>query len=233
MNWSFSRWRNGRQSPVSDPEPRPYAFEVIPPVLRTDFLRMVTLPPGIDKEEWIATHALALFHNIDHHYSVISELCTADSCPTMNGPNGAVFLWVDERGKKIKCSAPQYIDYVMAHCQQLVTAQDVFPTKYEQTFSSEYRPTIMKMMRLLWHVVSHIYHSHYQTYRDLELAQYLNMMTLHMVLFVEQFNLVEEKELTVLNDLIGALKEFKDTNPDEIEQSEIKPDKMESENELQ
>ena len=50
MNWSFSRWRNGRQSPVSDPEPRPYAFEVIPPVLRTDFLRMVTLPPGIDKE---------------------------------------------------------------------------------------------------------------------------------------------------------------------------------------
>ena len=35
------------------------------------------------------------------------------------------------------------------------------------------------------------------------------MMTLHMVLFVEQFNLVEEKELTVLNDLIGALKEFK------------------------
>ena len=82
-----------------------------------------------------------------------SELCTADSCTTMNGPNGAVYLWVDERGKKIKCSAPQYIDYVMAHCQQLVTAQDVFPTKYEQTFSSEYRPTIMKMMRLLWHVV--------------------------------------------------------------------------------
>ena len=85
--------------------------------------------------------------------TVFSELCTADSCTTMNGPNGAVYLWVDERGKKIKCSAPQYIDYVMAHCQQLVTAQDVFPTKYEQTFSSEYRPTIMKMMRLLWHVV--------------------------------------------------------------------------------
>ena len=51
----------------------------------------------------------ALFHNVDHHYSVISELCTADSCPTMTGPGSAVFLWVDERGKKIKCSAPQYI----------------------------------------------------------------------------------------------------------------------------
>ena len=54
-------------------------------------------------------HNKALFHNVDHHYSVISELCTADSCPTMTGPGSAVFLWVDERGKKIKCSAPQYI----------------------------------------------------------------------------------------------------------------------------
>ena len=35
------------------------------------------------------------------------------------------------------------------------------------------------------------------------------MMTLHMVLFVEQFNLIEEKELHVLNDLIAALKQFK------------------------
>lgn len=35
------------------------------------------------------------------------------------------------------------------------------------------------------------------------------MMTLHMVLFVEQFGLIEEKELLVLNDLIGALKQFK------------------------
>jgi len=37
------------------------------------------------------------------------------------------------------------------------------------------------------------------------------MMTLHMVLFVEQFNLIEEKELHVLNDLIAALKQFKDS----------------------
>ena len=60
----------------------------------------------------------ALFHNVDHHYSVISELCTADSCPTMTGPGSAVFLWVDERGKKIKCSAPQYIGQFL-RCQMV------------------------------------------------------------------------------------------------------------------
>jgi len=216
MNWSFPRWRAERSSPAQDPEPRPYTFEVAPPILPADYDSMVTLPPGICVQEWIATHALALFHNVDHHYSVISELCTADSCPTMTGPGSAVFLWVDERGKKIKCSAPQYIDYVMAHCQQLVTAQDVFPTKYEQNFSSEFRATITKMLKLLWHVVSHIYHSHYEAFNDLGLVRYLNMMTLHMVLFVEKFNLIEEKELLILSDLISELKRFKSSN-DQLE----------------
>ena len=45
------------------------------------------------------------------------------------------------------------IDYAMAHCQQLVTNQNVFPTKYEHKFSAEFNVTISKMLRLLWHVI--------------------------------------------------------------------------------
>jgi len=59
---------------------------VLEPELKTDYNTMIELPMGVDEQEWIATHALALFHNVDHHYGVISELCTADSCPTMRGP---------------------------------------------------------------------------------------------------------------------------------------------------
>jgi len=158
MNWLPFRGRNGRSSPVTDPEPKPYCSpQVLEPELKTDYNTMIELPMGVDEQEWIATHALALFHNVDHHYGVISELCTADSCPTMRGPGGTTFLWVDERSKKIKCSAPQYIDYAMAHCQQLVTNQTVFPTKYEQQFSSEFNQTIVKMLRLLWHVIGQIF----------------------------------------------------------------------------
>ena len=48
-------------------------------------------------------------------------------------------------------------------------------------------------------------------------------MTLHMVLFVEKFNLIEEKELLILSDLISELKRFKslnDQSENEISQKE-------------
>ena len=37
---------------------KPYTFEVAPPILPADYDSMVTLPPGICVQEWIATHAL-------------------------------------------------------------------------------------------------------------------------------------------------------------------------------
>lgn len=40
------------------------------------------------------------------------------------------YYWYDERGRKVKCTAPQYVDFVMSSVQKLVTDEDVFPTKY-------------------------------------------------------------------------------------------------------
>lgn len=48
---------------------------------------------------------------------------------TVNSPHRQ-YYWYDERGKKIKCTAPQYVDFVMSSVQKLVTDEDVFPTKY-------------------------------------------------------------------------------------------------------
>lgn len=47
-----------------------------------------------------------------------------------------IYYWYDERGKKTKCTAPQYVDFVMSLCQKLVTDEEIFPTKYGE-FSSE------------------------------------------------------------------------------------------------
>ena len=40
------------------------------------------------------------------------------------------YTWLEERGKKLKCTAPQYIDYVMTFCQKCLSNQELFPTKY-------------------------------------------------------------------------------------------------------
>ena len=45
------------------------------------------------------------------------------------------YTWIDERGKKIRLSAPQYIDYVMTYAQRTVNDESIFPTKFG-TYSS-------------------------------------------------------------------------------------------------
>ena len=51
-------------------------------------------------------------------------------------------VWVEERGKKLKCTAPQYVDYVMTFCQKCVSNQQLFPTKYGNFFAINNIPSI-------------------------------------------------------------------------------------------
>jgi len=66
------------------------------PYLEAEFLRenstdenllsVVSKPQYVDTKEWIATHTISLFHNINLIYGTISEYCTAETCPLMQGP---------------------------------------------------------------------------------------------------------------------------------------------------
>ena len=40
------------------------------------------------------------------------------------------YLWVDEKGKKSRLSAPQYIDYIMTYVQKTINDEGTFPTKH-------------------------------------------------------------------------------------------------------
>jgi len=56
------------------------------------------------------------------------------------------YQWIDERGKKCKCTAPQYVDYVMTYSQKCVSDEAVFPTKYGNVID---RPCIHAFLQLL------------------------------------------------------------------------------------
>ncbi|XP_030667380.1 MOB kinase activator 2 isoform X3 [Nomascus leucogenys] len=96
------------------------------------FKELVVLPREIDLNEWLASNTTTFFHHINLQYSTISEFCTGETCQTMAVCN-TQYYWYDERGKKVKCTAPQYVDFVMSSVQKLVTDEDVFPTKYENS----------------------------------------------------------------------------------------------------
>lgn len=58
-----------------------------------------------------------------------------DSCVITSCFLSRIYYWYDEKGKKTKCTAPQYVDFVMSLCQKLVTDEEIFPTKYGECLS--------------------------------------------------------------------------------------------------
>lgn len=167
---------------------------------------IVDLPAGIDYHEWLAAHIISLFESINLIYGTISEFCTISVCLDMLGPGQKIYLWIDERGKKTKVSAPQYIDYVMTFIQKAISDEEVFPTKYAKDFPNSFESVVRKIVRLLFHVVAHIYAAHFRQIAQLGLNSHLNLTFAHLISLLNRFSLIEPKETEVLYDLEHALR---------------------------
>lgn len=126
------------------------------------------------------------------------------------------YTWIDERGKKIRLSAPQYIDYVMTYAQRTVSDETIFPTKYGQEFPPTYEAILRKIQRLLFHVVAHLYHRHFRELLLLGLHGHLHGLFAHLILFNGRFRLIEEKETEILHDLVIALKLQQPTDGEQL-----------------
>ena len=48
--------------------------------------KFTAIPYGVDKNEWLATHILALFENVNALCGTVGELCTPATCMTMSYP---------------------------------------------------------------------------------------------------------------------------------------------------
>nr|CAG4649704.1 EOG090X0E0F [Scapholeberis mucronata] len=175
-------------------------------VPEADLRQLIDLPPGLDLNEWLASHTIAFFEHVNLLYGAVSEYCTPTSCPDMLGPGQRQYTWIDERGKKIRLSAPQYIDYVMTYAQRTVNDEGIFPTKFAQEFPATYETVLRKIQRLLFHVVAHLYHRHFRELLLLGLHSHLHGLFAHLILFNSRFRLIDDKETEILNDLVIALR---------------------------
>ncbi|KAG7254150.1 hypothetical protein CRUP_016952, partial [Coryphaenoides rupestris] len=103
------------------------------------------------------------------------------------------------RGKKTKCTAPQYVDFVMSLCQKLVTDEEIFPTKYGEYLAlARSSPTPLSR----WKKMPHTAHwAHFKETVALDLQGHLNTLYAHFIVFVREFNLVDPKETCIMDDL--------------------------------
>lgn len=131
----------------------------------------------------------------------------------MTGPGTRIYLWFDEKGKKTRVAAPQYIDYVMTFTQKTVSDESIFPTKYANEFPSSFESIARKILRLLFHVIAHLYAAHFREVALLGLHAHLNLTFAHLTALHKRFNLIEPKETEVLRDLEYALRLYDDPVP--------------------
>lgn len=76
-------------------------------------------------------------------------------------------------------------------------------------FPSNFKKIIRVIFKRLFRVYAHIYHSHFSHIMALELEPHLNTSFKHFIYFIDEFSLVEDKELAPLAELIQEFKQRK------------------------
>jgi hypothetical protein len=141
------------------------------------------------------------FDQINVLYGAVADYCTPQACPTMNAPCNHQFHWSDEKGKKFKYSAAQYIDTVLTNSGKIVTDEQLFPTRIGHPFPANFEQLVKRIHRHLFQVMAHMYHAHYKELLHLKLNAYANSIYFHLYLFSKMFNLIDEKDLEIMDAL--------------------------------
>merc|ERR1711998_438970 len=167
----------------------------------------VKLPPGEDLNDWLAVNVTDFYNEVSLLYGVLTDVCTPTCCPNMSAGPRYDYKWADGvRFKKpIRCSAPQYIDYMMCWAQTTLDDERLFPVRVGEPFPRNIRQTICTIFKRLFRVYAHIYVLHFSSMQEMGAEPHLNTCFRHFMLFVREFDLIEPQELLPLKELIDKI----------------------------
>lgn len=151
--------------------------------------------------------AVDFFNQINMLYGTITEFCTEESCGIMSAGPKYEYHWADGQTvkKPIKCSAPKYIDYLMTWVQDQLDDEMLFPSKIGVPFPKNFLSIAKTILKRLFRVYAHIYHQHFPEVVRLGEEAHLNTSFKHFIFFVQEFNLIDRRELAPLQELIDKL----------------------------
>lgn len=146
------------------------------------------------------------FNQINMLYGTITEFCTEETCGIMSAGPKYEYHWADGLTvkKPIKCSAPKYIDYLMTWVQDQLDDETLFPQD-RRAVSKNFHSSAKTILKRLFRVYAHIYHQHFTEVVTLGEEAHLNTSFKHFIFFVQEFNLIERRELAPLQELIDKL----------------------------
>ncbi|KAI4856291.1 hypothetical protein E4T45_02254, partial [Aureobasidium sp. EXF-8846] len=156
--------------------------------------KVVRLPEGEDKDEWLAVNVVDFYNQINLLYGAITEFCSPHSCPEMKATDEFEYLWhhPPEFPRPVRLPAPSYISNLLSWTSNLLSDANIFPTHPGVPFPPTFQSTIKQIFKRLYRIYAHIYCHHYGVIRGLGLEAHLNTGFKHYVLFVEEFALADE-----------------------------------------
>ncbi|GAA5812301.1 hypothetical protein MFLAVUS_005752 [Mucor flavus] len=149
--------------------------------------------------------AFEFFNHINMFYGSITDFCTPQVCPSMSAGPGVEYTWVDASSKKVKLSAPQYIDYMASSIQNMMGDENLFPTKAGREFPRDFIQLVRRIFGQLFRLFAHIYHHHYDKILSLHEEPHLNSLFAHFISFAKEFDLLDKKEIQPLQELIDTM----------------------------
>lgn len=160
----------------------------------------MTLPDNEEVNEWLAANTVDFFNEISLLYGLVADDAQRFTKPGEGFPPGFEYRWADGVNivKPMRCSSPEYVDYVMTWVEDQINNEDIFPVQESQAFPDDFDVYVKDIFKRLFRVFAIIYHRHFPTIEKLDAAAHLNTCFKHFMFFVLEFKLVDEKEMKAL-----------------------------------
>jgi len=174
-----------------------------------NYKQAVALPIGENLDEWLAVNTIDFFNQISVLYGTVSEKCTHSTCPIMSAGPRFEYLWADGTfvKKPIHVSAAEYVNLLFTWTEEQINDETLFPTTND--YPSIFKDSAKKMLKRFFRVYAHIYHSHYKEIVELGEESSLNCSCKHFIFFVREFDLMNNKDLEPLQDLVNSWEDDK------------------------
>jgi MOB kinase activator 1 len=89
--------------------------------------------------------------------------------------------------------------------QSQIDNESIFPSAIGVLFPKNFLSIAKTILKRLFRVYAHIYIEHFSQVMQLQEEAHLNTSFKHFIYFIQEFDLVEKKELAPLQDLIDKL----------------------------
>ncbi len=169
---------------------------------------------------WLAAHTVDFYNLINIIYGSLTQYCTEETCPSMNGGTKLEYLWkappplLPQQGNALtkakakRVSAPLYIHLLLTWVETQLNNEQIFPHNQiqDQPVSNLYPPNfksiVSSVFKRLIRVFVHIYYAHYTTICTLNEECHINTAFKHYMLFIAEYDLLHHEDLLPVETLV-------------------------------